>query len=131
MPIKWWHHCCYIYRNRLSDFRGETRLRSPFWEGIYYMTLRFYCKRVLYLVSKHTKRYLNGKNIQNIRLRRVYYTIHTKYHSYIKGNKFRPPPPPPPPHPLLKIYVSGAAYCLDWGCLQDWMWSSVYVSFNA
>ena len=74
------------------DLGGGPGSGPPFWRRIYYMTLRFYCKKVLYLVSKHTKRYLKGKNIQKIRLRKVYYTVPTNYHPYIKGKIFSAPP---------------------------------------
>ena len=55
------------------------------------MTLSFYCKKVIYLVSKHTKRYLKGNTMLKIRLRQLYYTVPTKYHLYIKVEKFPPP----------------------------------------
>ena len=38
-----------------ADLGGVYRLRPPFWRRIYYMTLSFYCKKVVYQVSKHQK----------------------------------------------------------------------------
>ena len=63
------------------------------------MTLSFYCKKVLhvYLVSKHTKRYLKGK-------KKFATTLYLQIITHIlKVQHLRP-------LPLLKISVSGAAF---------------------
>ena len=93
----------YIYpitlcKRTVSGIRGRFRGGTPFGG-------EFYFQKVLYLMSKHTKRYLKGKNTQKIRIRRVNYTAPTQYHSYIKGKEIPAPP-------LLKISVSDAGHQL-------------------
>ena len=58
------------------------------------MTLHFYCKKVLYLVSKHTKRYLKGKNIPKKSVSGEFTTLYlqniTHAYMYIKVKKMSP-----------------------------------------
>ena len=96
LPGRCWHTNTFTQPHRAGADLGETDPASPppFWRRIYYMTLSSYCKKVLYLVSKNTKRYLKGKNIQKIRPSKFTAPYLQNITHLLTGKRFRPPSSP-------------------------------------
>ena len=100
------------FNNDRGGFKGGDPAPTPFLLWIYCMPLRLYCKNVLYLVSKRTKRYLKGKNI--LKSPPLASLLHYTYKIsliYWRWKNVRPP--------LLKISVSGAEWYIYTAFFND------------